>query len=84
MREKVFVELIVPEIGESFSVFLPINKKIGNIIELLNKALIDITNQEYSISNFKSLYNRYNGIRYSVDTAIKNTDIRDGSVLVLL
>ena len=32
MREKVFVELIVPEIGESFSVFFTNKKKIFKII----------------------------------------------------
>ena len=37
MKNKVLVELVVPTIETSFDVYLPINKRIGNIITLLNK-----------------------------------------------
>jgi hypothetical protein len=39
MKNKVIVKILVPEIYESYDVYLPINKKIGNIIELLNKSI---------------------------------------------
>ena len=47
MKNKVLVDLIVPEIDEEYSVYLPINKKIGNIIILLNKAIYELTNGDF-------------------------------------
>ena len=41
MKNKVLVEIEVPEIDENYSVYLPANKKMGNIIILLNKAIND-------------------------------------------
>ena len=37
MNDKVDVEIIVPEIEEKYNVLLPINKRIGTIVNLLNK-----------------------------------------------
>ena len=38
MNDKVNIMLVVPEIDKKFHIFLPINKKIGTIIGLLNNA----------------------------------------------
>ena len=37
MKNKVLVELYVPTIDEIYNLYLPVNRKIGNIIALLNK-----------------------------------------------
>ncbi len=84
MKNKVLVELLVPELGQSFSVFLPINKKIGNIITLLNRGIGDLSEQNYKGSNKTALYNRVSGIRYRVNDILYQTDIRNGSILILL
>ena len=44
INNKVFVQLIVPEIDQSYDVYLPINKKIGNII----LGISDFKDKEYS------------------------------------
>ena len=36
MKDKIFIELIVPDIEEIYNIYIPINKRIGNIIKLLN------------------------------------------------
>ena len=43
MKNKVLVELVVPTIESSFDVYLPINKRIGNIITLLNKTVSELS-----------------------------------------
>lgn len=84
MKNKILIELLVPEIDASFSVFLPINKKIGNIINLLNQGLNDLTDKNYQGNNYTGLYNRFTGIKYSSNESILDTDIRNGTVLILL
>jgi len=82
MRNKVLVELIVPEIDRKFNVYLPITKKIGNIITLLNQAIQEISPQHVRVNN--SLYNRDTGAKYDIDTVLYYTDIRNGTALILI
>jgi len=37
MNNKVLVELLVPIIEEKYDVFLPVNRKVGEIIKILSK-----------------------------------------------
>ena len=82
MRNKVLVELIVPEIDRKFNIYLPINKKIGNIITLLNQAILEISPQHVRVNN--SIYNRDTGEKYDIDIVLYYTDIRNGTALILI
>ncbi len=84
INNKVLVRLIVPEIDKSYDIYLPVNKKIGNIINLLNNTISDFTNNELIKSNSNLLFNVKTGQQYSPDTLLLNTDIRNGTKLVLL
>lgn len=84
IKNKVFVKLEVPEIDKTFDVYLPVNKKIGNIINLLNQAVNEITNGEYAPSQDNILYNKTTKERYSPDILLLNTTIRNGTVLILV
>lgn len=84
MKNKVLIELIVPEIDEKYDLYIPINKKVGNIIVLLNKALKEMTNGVYIASNVNCIYNSVTGEKYHMDTLVRETNIRNGSILVIL
>ena len=84
MKNKVLVRLIVPEIDQEYDVYLPINKKIGNIINLLNEAIVELTNGEIASSNKNSLFNGITNEIYSPDKQLVETNIRNGTILVLI
>lgn len=84
MNDKVNVKVIVPEINKSFNVFLPINKKIGVIINLLNKGINELSNGDYPLSTTNKLYNVDTLQRYEPNLLLFNSDIRNGTKLVLL
>ena len=84
MKNKVLINLYIPEVDRRYDIYLPINKKIGNIINLLNKAISELTDGEYIISNSNSLYNVVTKEKYSSDILLANTNIRNGTQLVLL
>lgn len=84
MKNKVLVELIVPEIDRKFNLFIPVNKKVGNIIVLLNKSVTDLTNGLYNGTSTTSIYDRLTGKKYNIDDIVRNTDIRNGSTLILI
>ena len=58
MKNKVLVEVIVPEIEAVYDIYLPINKRIGNIIMLLNKTVSELTNGCFVGTNYTALYNK--------------------------
>ena len=84
MKNKVLVELIVPDIGKTYNVYLPINKRIGSIIGLLNKSIFELSNGAFTGNNNTGLYNRETGDRYTINLLLRETDIRNGSSLVML
>jgi len=84
MKNKFLIELIVPDIDEKFNLFIPINKRIGNIIVLLNKSVCELTNGAYIGSEKSSLYDKKTGKKYEINELVRNTDIKHGSSLILM
>ena len=84
MKNKVLVELYVPTIDEIYNLYLPVNRKIGNIIALLNKSLMEVTNGEFVGNEYTMLYNRNTVEMYDVNVSLRETNIRNGSSIVLL
>ncbi len=84
IKNKVLVEINVPEIDETYNAFLPVNKKISNILILITKAISDMSNNQYKVNNGNALYNRETGEMYSLDVLVRDTNIRNGTRLVLL
>lgn len=84
MKNKVLVEILVPSIEEKYDVYLPINKKVGNVINLIMNAIIESSNGVFTSSNTVCLYNSVTGDKYDMDKLVYDTDIRNGSILVLM
>ena len=84
MENKVLINLYVPFLEKKYEVFLPVNKKIGEIIYLLGKALNDITGGYYIYQQEEKLYNRLNGTEYQFNEFIKHTNIRNGTELIFM
>ena len=80
MKNKVLVQLVVPILEESYDVFLPVNRKIGNIIGLVS----EISGGYFVANETNSLYSGDTGDKYSMDVLLINTDIRNGSKIILM
>lgn len=81
---KVCVDLIVPSIEERYNVFIPVNKKTIEIIFLLNKAISDITDGSFAMSDKLSLINATDGTVYDVDNTFLENNILNGAKIILL
>ena len=82
MLYKVLIKLYVPEIEETYEIYIPINKTVGELSLLLTKLINDLS-KSYPIKNNARLCNRYTGNLYDRDLTIRNSDIRNGSELIL-
>ena len=83
MKNKVLIEVIIPSIEKSYNVYIPISIKIGNIIGLLNKAVFELTSGVYVGNEKNCLYNSKNGTPYPINALLKETDIRNGTRVIL-
>ena len=83
MEYKVLIKLYVPEIEKNYEMYIPINKTVSQVNTLINRLIKNITNGVYPIKNKVYLYNRKTSELYSDSIAIRNTDIRNGTELVL-
>lgn len=82
MDFKVLVTVYVPEIEKSYDLYLPINKTIGSICNLLVLLINEDTSNAYPKKKNYALCNRYNSQLYKFSDYLRDTDIRNGSQLV--
>jgi hypothetical protein len=84
MNNKILVKLYVPMIEKNFEVWLPINKKLSNIVKLLVKAIDEFSRGYYKPEELPFLYNKTNAKQYDLNILLKDTDIRNGTELILI
>lgn len=84
MNNKLLVIIYVPLLNESYDVFIPVNRKIGTIRNLIIDRINELNNN--SIENVKNLrlYNKDNCKIYDNNIYVKNSDIKNGSILMLI
>lgn len=84
MENKVLVNIYIPFLEKKYEVFLPVNKKLGEITYLIAKALNDVTGGYYTYKGVERLYARTNGKEYNLNEILKHTNIRNGTDLVFM
>lgn len=83
MKNKVLIKLILPELDVDYDVFVPVNEIIWKTKILLITALEDIFKISLSQKEFY-IINKENCKIYDNNEIIINTDIRNGTELILL
>ena len=77
---KILVNLYVLSLGKSTEVFVPVNEKVGTISKLLNTTLFDSIDFEKN----NKIINVETGMLYQNNDLVRNTDIKNGTRLLLL
>lgn len=83
MKNKVLVKINFPELSISFELFIPVNEVIWKIRTLIFKAVQEI----YALKNInKNVYliNKQTGQLYDNNLIILDTDIRNGTELLIV
>jgi len=81
---KIIIKLFVPKIDREYDVFIPTNKRISSVIALLVKAINELSNGSFSPSQMPMLYNKITAQSYDINLTIKESDIRNGTELILI
>ena len=81
---KVLVKLYVPTIEQQYDIWLPLNRRIHNIISLLVKAINEFCGGYYKPTEMPMLYDKITARIYNVNLTVKESSIRNGQELILI
>ncbi len=82
--DRILVKLYVPMLEEIYDVWLPSTKRIYNIIILLVKAINELNNNCYKPNQIPLLYDKLTAEVYDINLKLKDTNIGNGTELILL
>ena len=83
-KNKILVELEIPLIEKKYDLFIPINKRVGTIKRLIEETLLELTENAYVIKEDTNLYSKDTGTIYDVNQNVRDTDLKNGSRIILL
>ncbi len=84
MKNKINVDILVPNINQTYNLFIPVNKTVGEVVKLINKAINDLTEGEFPIKNDLTLLDINTCTIYNFDYSVKDNKIKNGTRLVLI
>lgn len=83
MNNKVLVVVEVPLIEKKYEVYIPINKKIGFIKQSIVNSIKE-KNDGNIDNNFFNLVDKETGLIFDNNKYVKDSNIRNGTVLFLI
>lgn len=83
-KNKILIELEIPLIEKSYDLYIPINKRIGTIKKLIEQALVEITDGAYEMKLDTNFYSKETGQIYDVNKNVRETDLKNGSRIILI
>lgn len=83
MDFRVFVVIDAPIIDKKYELFVPVDRRIHDLIRILKNSIPDLS-QGYYEKNEPNLYNKTDGTIYDLNLIIKDSNIKMGTRLVLV
>lgn len=84
MNNKILIELEIPLIEKRYDLFIPINKKIGTVKNLIEYALVELTDSAYVPKDDSNFYSKETGEIFDVNKTVRDTNLRNGSRIILI
>jgi transcription termination factor Rho len=83
-KNKILIELSIPLIEKNYDLYIPINKKVGTVKRLIEEGLLELTDNDYVINENSNFYSMETGDVYDVNKTVRETDLKNGSRIILI
>ena len=83
-KNKILIELEIPLIEKKYDLFIPCNKKIGTVKKLIEESLVELTDNAYTPKEESNFYSKETGGYYDVNKTVRDTDLKNGSRIILI
>ena len=84
LENKVLVSVSVPQLENKYDIYIPVNRKIHNVIGMIKNILHELSQGSFDAKSNYMLYDRDTGTAYNMNILVRDSDIRNGSKLILL
>ena len=84
IENKVLVTVNVPSLESRYDVYIPVNRKIHSVIKMLSNSLFMLSQGSFVVKDNYLLYDANTGNIFDINAMVRDTDIRNGSVVILL
>lgn len=84
MENKILIKLILPEFDINFDVFIPVNEVVWKVKRMLLKCSCDLSNVKIDLKREYLIINKDTCNVYGNNDIIIDTDIRNGSELIMI
>ena len=84
MNNKVLIKLTMPEYDISYDLFIPVNEVIWKLRKLILKSIQDLSGININLNIEYLFINKDNSRIYNNNEIVINTDIRNGTELILI
>lgn len=84
IENKVLVSVNVPILERKYDIYFPVNRKMSNVIGMIKSSLYELSQGAFDVNNDYVLYNKENGEPYDVNMLVRESNIRNGSKVILL
>ena len=83
MENKLLINVYIPTMEKDYDLFIPINKKVGIVKQLIINSIVDLTYGIYKPNDKLELYIRSNGKKLDNSAFVKESNISNGEKLIL-
>ncbi len=81
---RVLVNLYVPLMEKKYNIWIPVNRSINCIIKGFISGINSLNQIQYNVkTNYPRLYNKVTAAIYDYNAKVIDTDIRNGTELIL-
>ena len=84
MNNKIFIIVEVPLIESRYEVYIPVGKTVNKVSMLLAKAVSELSGGHYPVKKDAVIYSKQTGKPYNANLTIKDSDIRNGTEIILI
>ena len=82
--EKVLIEVFVPVLDRSFDIFIPLSSPMYEVLELIKKAVKEMSDGRFVADASTALCHREDGTIVNINLSVYELEIRNGSKLMLI
>ena len=82
--DKVLVEVYVPVLDRSFDIFIPLRSPMFEVLELIKKAVKEMSDGRFIAKENTAICHRENGTIININLSVYELEIRNGSKLMLI
>lgn len=82
--DKILIEVYAPILGRSFDIFIPQESQMFEVLDLVKKAIADMSDGLFAANESTALCNRNDGTILNINLPVYELGLHNGSKLILI